>query len=132
MVNKQNLVSLADKPEDERRDFARMGGIASGESRREKRKTLDMLEMLLEQKISTEDGRISREQAYMLSVLKKGIATGRVDLLELIAKLRGEMVNKTEMDVSGNIPAVLTEEMIITDDELEEKPKKSAKRTGKR
>lgn len=127
MSGKNNLVSLADKPEDERRELARIGGIASGEARREKRKTLDMLEMLLAEKISTEEGKVSREQAYMLSVLKKGIATGNVDLLELIAKLRGEMVNKTEMDVSGNIPAVLTEEMIIEDDEPEQKKSKRKK-----
>lgn len=130
-MNNDNLIPASERTHEDYVAMGRNGGIASGEARREKRKTLDMLEMLLAGKIDTEDGKISREQAYMLSVLKRGIATGNVDLLELIAKLRGEMVNKTEMDVSGNIPAVLTEEMIITDDE-EEKPKKTAKRTGKR
>ena len=124
MNGHENLIPLDQLPEDEARKIQRNGGIASGEARREKRKTLDMLEMLLAGKIDTEDGRVSREQAYMLSVLKRGIATGNVDLLELIAKLRGEMVNKTEMDVSGNIPAVLTEEMIIEDEPEQKKAKR--------
>ena len=130
-MNNENLIPCNERSPEEVAELGRRGGIASGEARREKRKTLDMLEMLLAGKIDTEDGRVSREQAYMLSVLKRGIATGNVDLLELIAKLRGEMVNKSEVEMSGNIPAVLTEEMII-EDETEEKPKKSAKRTGKR
>lgn len=122
-MNNSNLIPASERTHEDFVEIGRKGGIASGEARREKRKTLEMLEMLLEQTISTEDGKISREQAYMLSVLKKGIATGNVDLLELIAKLRGEMINKTEMDVSGSIPAVLTEEMIV-----EDKPKTRSKK----
>ena len=118
MSGKDNLISLAERTPEERKQFARTGGIASGEARREKRKTLDMLETLLAGKVKTKTGKtMTREQAYVLSVIRKGCKTGSVDLLELIAKLRGEMVNKTEMDVSTNIPVVLTEADIIEDDE---------------
>ena len=51
--------------------------------------------------------------------------------LDRIGRDRGYVTRQETDIVSGAIPAVLTEEMII-DDEPEEKPKKSAKRTGKR
>ena len=38
MANEKNLVSLADRPPEERRKIARMGGVASGIARREKAK----------------------------------------------------------------------------------------------
>ena len=115
MSGRKNLIPMNERTAEEKSKIARMGGIASGEARREKRKTLDMLEMLLEQKIKTEDGRMSREQAYMLSVLNRGIRYGSTDLLELLAKLRGELVQKSEVDFNGQLPVVLTD--IVEDDE---------------
>lgn len=116
MSGRKNLIPMNERTAEEKSKIATMGGVASGVARREKRKTLDMLEMLLEQKIKTDDGRMTREQAYMLSVLKRGIKFGNIDLLELIAKLRGELVQKSELDVNGAIPTVvMSDEMIIED-----------------
>ena len=42
-----NLISLADRSEDERRAIARKGGIASGESRRKRRTLREELDALL-------------------------------------------------------------------------------------
>lgn len=124
-MNENNLIPCSERTPEERAEMGRRGGIASGEARREKRKTLDMLEMLLAEKVETEDGKkMSREELYMLKVIQRGIRSGSIDLLDFTAKLRGEMVNKTEMDVSGNIPAVLTEEMIIEDEPEQKKAKR--------
>lgn len=49
-----NLVSLADRTTDEQREIARMGGIASGEARRERRRLRDALEALLSMRLGVE------------------------------------------------------------------------------
>lgn len=124
-MNDNNLIPLNKRTPEERRNIAIAGGIASGESRRESKRMLNALNWGLQRK-----SRIRSEMTVEESVIECVTQGGENDaeiglkLIELHAKLSGEMVNKTEMDVSGNIPAVLTEEMIITDD-VEEKPKKS-------
>ena len=49
-----NLVSLADRTTEEQREIARMGGIASGEARRERRRLRDALEALLSMRLGVE------------------------------------------------------------------------------
>ena len=49
-----NLVSLADRTTEEQREIARMGGIASGEARRERRRMRDALEALLSMRLGVE------------------------------------------------------------------------------
>lgn len=117
-MNEENLRPMTQRtPEDVKR-ITTAGGKASGVARREKRKTLDMLELALSGKVKTKSGAtLTREQVYILSVIRKGCKSGSVDLLELVAKLRGELVNRQEVEVSGSIPAVLTEEMVIVDTE---------------
>lgn len=43
-MNDENLISLADRTTEEQREIARMGGIASGHSRRERKKMREYLE----------------------------------------------------------------------------------------
>lgn len=112
----KDLIPLTDRTPEQVKAITTAGGVASGKARREKRKTLDLLELALSGKIKTKKGDVlTREQAYILSVIKRGCKTGNVDLLELIAKLRGELVNKQDIEVSANIPAVLTDDLIIAD-----------------
>lgn len=59
MANEQNLVSLADRTTEEKREIAQKGGKASGEARRNKKLLRDCIDYLLEREDKTvqhEDG----------------------------------------------------------------------------
>ena len=132
-MNDKNLIPSSERTPEERSELGRKGGIASGEARREKRKTLDLLEQILAEKITTDDGlTMSREEWYIYNVIKQSSKRGTTDLLELTAKLRGEMITKAEIDTNGNLPIVLTEAYTGEDDTplQREKPKK-VRRTKK-
>lgn len=47
MANSENLISLADRPPEERSKIARAGGIASAEAQRKKKAMREQLELLL-------------------------------------------------------------------------------------
>lgn len=47
-MNEENLISLADRTTEEQRKIAKMGGIASGESRRKRKAFKDALLLALE------------------------------------------------------------------------------------
>lgn len=49
-MNEQNLVSLADRTPEERREIARSGGLASGEAKRERRLLKEELLAVLEER----------------------------------------------------------------------------------
>ena len=113
-MNDENLIPFNKRPVAEVREIQRKGGIASGVARREKRKTIDILEIFLKSKVKRGNKKITREAAYFISIFNRAIKTGNIDLLELIAKLRGEMVTKVDAEISANMPTVLTDE--VTDD----------------
>ena len=121
MNGHENLIPASERTPEERAENGRRGGIASGAARREKRRTLDMIEAWLEQR-SADDVSISNEDAYILAVIRRGIKTGDPALLELLAKLRGELVQKSEIDLNGAIPTILTDDLIVTDDVPEDLP----------
>ena len=59
LANEQNLVSLADRTTEEKREIAQKGGKASGEARRNKKLLRDCIDYLLEREDKTvqhEDG----------------------------------------------------------------------------
>ena len=128
--NMNNLVDLRDRTPEERERIARMGADATNNIRREKKRTLELLELMLAGEITYNDANMTREQAYVLATINKGIESGKTELLELLARLRGELVQKQEVDVK-TLPAVLTEEIVDDDEEPSAPKKKSAKRKTK-
>ena len=54
MANEKNLVSLADRTKEEQREIARKGGIASGEARRKKKTTAQLVNLMLNSKLDNE------------------------------------------------------------------------------
>ena len=56
MANEQNLIPNSERTASERQEIARKGGIASGESRREKKTLRQALEILLEKEMHGADG----------------------------------------------------------------------------
>lgn len=120
-----NLIPASELTPEERAEIGRRGGIASGAARREKRRIIDMIDAFMERPSESNPG-ISNEEAYLLAVVRRGLKYGNIDLLRLRAELRGELVQKNEIDLNGAIPTVLTD-MVDDDDFPEEKPKKTRK-----
>ena len=96
VAKEDNLVSLADRTKEEQREIARMGGIASGEARRENaimRKTLEkMLNATYEDKGTYKDN-------VALGLLANAIDKskgGNPEAYKVIAKMLGELDTNEE------------------------------------
>ena len=83
MANEQNLVSLADRTTEERREIGIKGGKASGEARRRKATMLSVLEKTLDQ--VGKDGLTYREMVTL--GLVKGAVKGSSKNYEIIQEL---------------------------------------------
>ena len=100
--NEENLVSLADRTTEERREIAIKAGIASGKARREKRDRKQMASDLLDltmqgagvDKIKKFFGMKNTElnayQVTVLSCLMKAMQKGDANALEKLLKIAGE------------------------------------------
>lgn len=69
-MNEENLIPFNERTEEEQREIARKGGIASGEARRRKREIKDSLDLLLSLpfKIKAKNADTIREQLNNLGV----------------------------------------------------------------
>ena len=109
--NEENLVSLADRTTEERREIAIKAGIASGKARREKRDRKQMASDLLDltmqgagvDKIKKFFGMKNTElnayQVTVLSCLMKAMQKGDANALEKLLKISGEQFTEL-LDVS--------------------------------
>ena len=109
--NEENLVSLADRTTEERREIAIRAGIASGKARREKRDRKQMASDLLDltmqgagvDKIKKFFGMKNTElnayQVTVLSCLMKAMQKGDANALEKLLKIAGEQFTEL-LDVS--------------------------------
>lgn len=100
MVNKENLVSLADRTLEEKREIARQGGIASGEAKREKKAMREMLEMCLEMK---DDKGVSYKHLATMGLIKgamKGNAQNYRTILETLGELNAIEDDKKKQELS--------------------------------
>ncbi|MEE3344303.1 MAG: hypothetical protein VZS44_09455 [Bacilli bacterium] len=91
-INKDNLISLADRTTEEKREIAIKGGIASGEARREKATMKKALEMLLNEKNAK--GKTYRDLATL--GLIKGAIDGKAENYKVIVSLLGELEENNE------------------------------------
>lgn len=99
--NVDNLVSLADRTTDEKREIAIKGGKASGEARRQKATMLSVLEKVLDEK-DKKSGLTHRELATL--GLVKGAEQGIAKNYEI---LQGLIEKKERKDEEQNIFVVL-------------------------
>lgn len=100
--NEENLVSLADRTTEERREIATKAGIASGKARREKRDrkkmASDLLDLMMQgagvDKIKKffgiKDKELNAYQVTVLSCLMKAMQKGDANALEKLLKIAGE------------------------------------------
>ena len=98
----KNLIPFNERTEEEQREIARMGGIASGKARREKQKTQQILADLVSiknkdldmfKKLATKlglDGDISIHEVFTLTCLLNSVKSGNLGDLERLSKLLGE------------------------------------------
>ena len=98
----KNLIPFNERTEDEQREIARQGGIASGKARREKQKTQQILadivsiknkDLAMFQKLATKlglDGDISIHEVFTLTCLLNSVKSGNLGDLERLSKLLGE------------------------------------------
>lgn len=100
MANEQNLVSLADRTTEERREIGIKGGKASGEARRRKATMLSVLEKTLDQ--VGKDGLTYREMVTL--GLVKGAVKGSSKNYEIIQAL---MQKKEQDEESQEIYVVI-------------------------
>jgi hypothetical protein len=97
----ENLIPFTERTEEEQRDIARQGGIASGIARREKATMKATLEMLLGE-TNKKSGKTYRELAT-LGLIKgaiNGNATNYRTMLELLGELKTLEGNKEEQELS--------------------------------
>ena len=117
MANEQNLVPMDKRTEDEQREIARAGGIASGEARR-KKKTLkeigDMIGALyikdekvrgLLAKAGIKDEDMVRDAGMMFTLAIKA-SKGDVRSAELLAKIRGQLKEQQSIEVAEVKPLI--------------------------
>lgn len=113
MANEKNLIPMNERSESEVRELGKKGGIASGETRREKATMKKTLEMLLEQKNNS--NKTYRELATL--GLIKGAIDGSAKNYKLMMEILGEFeeqhnetpqVNVTIVD-NSNLEGVLYE-----------------------
>ena len=88
-----NLVSLADRTTDEQRKIARMGGVASGKARREKRDLKQALSVLLDENVTIDGVDLVGVDALALAVFKKAI---RGDV-RAFAEIRDSLYGKPQI-----------------------------------
>lgn len=89
MANEQNLISLATRPERERKEIARKGQIASTKAKKEKATMLSTLKRLLDEE--DKNGVSYREKAT-LGLIKgamKGNALNYKTMIEVLGETKG-------------------------------------------
>ena len=96
MANKgqENLIPMNERSEEEVRELGRKGGIASGETRREKATFKKMLERVLDEK--AEDGETYREKITMGQI--KGAIDGKAENFKTLLTLLGELQQEETTD----------------------------------
>lgn len=96
--NEDNLISLGDRPEEERKEIARKGGIASGKARQEKATMKATLEKLLEE---TNKKGIKYKDLSILGLIKGGIQ-GKAENIRLMLQMLGEL-NQEEQTITPQV-----------------------------
>lgn len=75
-MNDGNLIDMRNRTPEERREMARLGGIASGKARRRKKMMRELLEMFLDEEIEGEQfTRKEKAALNMAKLISEGSAT---------------------------------------------------------
>ena len=117
----KNLIPQSERTKDEQREIARMGGIASGKARREKKTIQKILAELLDSEIKDSpqfaklaskmgvQGDKSVKDIFTMVCLLNSVKSGNLGDLERLAKLLGEDKDNTNADVMSKLDEVIGE-----------------------
>ena len=106
--NEQNLIPFTERTEEEQRELARKGGIASGIARREKATMLQTLEQILNEEYKDDNGNKTGQTYKELATLGliKGAVNGSGKNYEIIQSLMEKKERKEEeSNITIQIPA---------------------------
>lgn len=103
----ENLIPFNERTEEEQREIARQGGIASGKARQEKATFKKTLEMLLDEKNAK--GKTYRELITLGQI--KGAIDGKAENFKAILALMGEMEEEQTNTPEININIVDNSEL---------------------
>ncbi len=116
MAKHPNLIDQSQRTKAEQREIARLGGIASGLSRRKKRDMRSIFQALRDEKITTpmpgggqED--VSLDVAAALAMYRKAI-NGNTHAMKLIAEMLGEFETKLAIKAEGPQIVPMTQDAI--------------------
>lgn len=98
--NEENLIPMNERSEEEVRELGRKGGIASGETRKEKATMKKTLEMLLNE-TNKKSGKTYKELSTL--GLIKGAVNGKAENYRLIIELMGELQEQQNNTPEVNI-----------------------------
>ena len=118
MANEKNLIPWTERTESEQREYARQGGVKSGEVRRQRKAMKEQMEMLLSLPFNVKD-RQGRSIAKMLAQL--GIDEDKIDnqMAMMIALWKTAMSSESRNQVSAfqEIRKVVQDEQAVSDDD---------------
>lgn len=101
MSNEQNLRPV--RTEEEARALGRLGGVASGKSRREKRLLRELAQMILDEEVTDTHGQtMTRGEAALRVQARKAIIDGDVKALQFLRDTAGQAPVQ-QVDVSGSL-----------------------------
>ena len=106
-----NLISLADRSEEEKKEIATKGALASAEVRREKKRFKDLLEIALSMKSS--EGKNAKKNDYLIvmSMIKQA-KKGSVEAFKAIRDTIGEKPTdkvENETEIKGDLTGLKIE-----------------------
>lgn len=99
---RDNLVPQSERTKEEQREIARMGGIASGKVRRERKTIADALRLVLAER-GNEQG-LSRQELIVAKVVKRLYDEGDIRDLKVLADVLGE--SEETINVKGISPII--------------------------
>lgn len=102
MINKQNLISLADRTTEEQRQIARAGGVASGVARRKYKTARELALQLGEDELKTQKGATITKLQAAVDAMYRAAVDGDVQAFNAILKTRGEDIQKLELSAVPN------------------------------
>lgn len=116
----KNLIPQSERTKDEQREIARMGGIASGKARREKKTIQKILADLLDSEIKDNpqfaklaskmgvESNKSVKDIFTMVCLLNSVKSGNLGDLERLSKLLGEDKQNENVNVLAKLDDVLS------------------------
>lgn len=108
MANEENLIPFTERTEEEQRKLSRKGGIASGESRRQKATMKKTLEMMLEE--THKNGKTYKDNVTLGLIV--GAMKGNAQNYKTIVEMLGELQPSEEEQPTLKIEIVDNEKII--------------------